>query len=185
VEAILEAAAIVFLEQGFDASSTDAIAERAGTSVGSIYQFFPNKLAIFEALAARCLERQRQIFDELFASARAASWTQILSRAIDGFSQLREADPAFGAVLANSQLYAVFEKADVALTHYFIAEVAKLVKQHARRTTPGQRRLIATTIVNTITGALFLSQREEPRFRRQLLDETKLQLHRYLAPYAS
>jgi AcrR family transcriptional regulator len=185
VEAILEAAAIVFVEQGFDAASTDTIAERAGTSVGSIYQFFPNKLALFEALAARCLERQRGIFDELFASRRDSSWTEMVSLAIDGFGWLRETDPAFRAVLANSHLYAVFEKADVALTHYFIAEVAKLVKQHARRTTAGQRRVIATTIVNTITGALFLSQREEPRFRRQLLDETKVLLLSYLATYAS
>jgi AcrR family transcriptional regulator len=185
VEAILEAAAIVFAEQGFDAASTDAIAERAGTSIGSIYQFFPNKLALFEALAARCLERERAIFDALFASAGGASWMQIISLAIDGFGRLREDDPAFRAVLANFQLYAVFEKADVALTRYFIAQVAKLVKQHARRTTAAQQRVIATTIVNTITGALFLSQRETPRFCRQLLDETKVLLLRYLAPYAS
>lgn len=184
VEAILEAAARVFIEEGFDAASTDAIAARAGTSVGSIYQFFPNKLALFEALAARCLERQRQIFDQLFAAAGVRSWSEILDLAIDGFSQLREADLAFGAVLANAQLYAVFEKADVALTHYFIAEVAKLAKKHARRTTPAQRRVIATTIVNTVTGALLLSHREERRFRRQLLDETKVLLHRYLAAYA-
>jgi AcrR family transcriptional regulator len=183
VEAILEAAAIVFAEQGFDAASTEAIAERAGTSIGSIYQFFPNKLALFEELAARCLGRQRKAFDDLFASAAEGSWTQVIARAIDGFSLMRESDPAFRAVLANFQLYGVFEKADVALTRYFIEQVAKVVKKHAKKMASAQRRVIATTIVNTMNGSLFLSQREEPRFRRQLLDETKVLLQRYLAPY--
>jgi AcrR family transcriptional regulator len=183
VEAILEAAAIVFAEQGFDAASTEAIAERAHTSVGSIYQFFPNKLALFEVLAARCLEKERETFDALFTAAAESSWTEVIGYAIDGFSLLHEADPAFRAVLANFQLYGVFEQADVALTHYFIETVAKLLKRHAKTMTPVERRVVATTIVNTVTGALFLSQREEPRFRRQLLDETKVLLHRYLAPY--
>jgi AcrR family transcriptional regulator len=184
VQAILGAAALVFDEQGFDTASMETIAERAGTSIGSIYQFFPNKLALFEALAAYCLAQQRKAFDDLFASAAESSWTQVISRAIDGFSFLREADPVFRAVLANLQLYRLYEKADVELTQYFIGKVAWLVKRHAKKTTPAQRRLIATTIINTITGALFLSQREEPRFRHQLLDETKALLHRYLAPYA-
>jgi AcrR family transcriptional regulator len=185
VETILEAAARVFAEQGFDAASTEMIAERAGTSIGSIYQFFPNKLALFERLAARCLEQQRQAFDELFATAGGDSWTSVIERAIDGFGRLREVDPAFRAVLANVHLYGLYEKADLALTRYMIEQVAKVVKKHAKRITPLQRTVVATTIVNTITGALFLSQREEPRFRRQILDETKLLLRRYLATYAN
>jgi AcrR family transcriptional regulator len=184
VQTILDAAALVFDEQGFDAASMETIAERAGTSIGSIYQFFPNKLALFEALAAHCLEQQRKAFDALFASAAEDSWMQVISRAIDGFNPLREVDPIFRAVLANLQLYRLYEKADVELTRYFIGKIARLVKKHTGSTAPVERRLIATTIVNTITGALFLSQREEPRFRRQLLDETKVLLHRYLAPYA-
>lgn len=45
VEAILDAAARVFETVGPNAATTNAIAERAGVSVGSLYQYFPNKLA--------------------------------------------------------------------------------------------------------------------------------------------
>jgi AcrR family transcriptional regulator len=51
VRAILEAAARIFEQVGVDAATTDRIAERAGISVGSLYQYFPNKDAILVALA--------------------------------------------------------------------------------------------------------------------------------------
>lgn len=51
VEAILEAAAQVLEVRGYAAATTDRIAERAGVSVGTLYQYFPNKDAILLALA--------------------------------------------------------------------------------------------------------------------------------------
>jgi len=55
VEAILEAAAQVFERQGYAAGTTNRIAERAGVSIGSLYQYFPNKDAILLALVHRHL----------------------------------------------------------------------------------------------------------------------------------
>jgi AcrR family transcriptional regulator len=53
VAAILEAAAVILETGGFDAYTTNAIAERAGASIGSLYQYFPNKNALTRALIAR------------------------------------------------------------------------------------------------------------------------------------
>jgi AcrR family transcriptional regulator len=53
VRAILEAAARVFEAEGLDGATTDRIAARAGVSVGSLYQYFPNKDALLAALG-RC-----------------------------------------------------------------------------------------------------------------------------------
>jgi len=50
VEAILEAAARILESEGLDGYTTNAIAKRAGVSVGSLYQYFPNKDAITAAL---------------------------------------------------------------------------------------------------------------------------------------
>lgn len=65
VERILEAARAVFLEVGIEAATTIQIAERAGTSVGSLYQFFPNKEAIVRVMAARHAERANALFAEM------------------------------------------------------------------------------------------------------------------------
>src|SRR5262249_32980811 len=60
VEAILTAAAHILVREGFAAASTNRIAERAGVSIGSLYQYFPGK----EAIVAALLERHvRQMLD--------------------------------------------------------------------------------------------------------------------------
>jgi len=50
VEAILEAAAQIFAELGYARATTNKIAERAGVSVGSLYQYFPNKDSLISSL---------------------------------------------------------------------------------------------------------------------------------------
>jgi AcrR family transcriptional regulator len=53
VDTILEASARVLKERGYEGMSTNAVAECAGVSVGSLYQYFPNKVALLAALHTR------------------------------------------------------------------------------------------------------------------------------------
>src|SRR3954466_3834736 len=53
VDALVEATARILMKEGFDKASTNRIAEVAGVSVGSLYQYFPSK----EALVAAVIER--------------------------------------------------------------------------------------------------------------------------------
>jgi AcrR family transcriptional regulator len=53
VTALIEATARILVEEGFDKASTNRIAEVAGASVGSLYQYFPGKEALVAAVAAR------------------------------------------------------------------------------------------------------------------------------------
>jgi AcrR family transcriptional regulator len=66
IEAILDAAARILGERGWAATTTNAVAETAGVSIGSLYQYFPNKLALVEAV-------RRRHFDEVLAVLCAAS----------------------------------------------------------------------------------------------------------------
>ena len=56
VDALVEATARILVREGFDKASTNRIAEVAGVSVGSLYQYFPSK----EALVAAVIERHNQ-----------------------------------------------------------------------------------------------------------------------------
>lgn len=56
VDALVEATARILVREGFDKASTNRIAEVAGVSVGSLYQYFPSK----EALVAAVIDRHRQ-----------------------------------------------------------------------------------------------------------------------------
>ena len=71
VAALMEAAASVIAERGFEAATMAEIAARAGALIGSLYHFFPNK----EVLADALIERYGVIIDEAFAKidSQAAS----------------------------------------------------------------------------------------------------------------
>lgn len=56
VNALVEATARILVKEGFDKASTNHVAEVAGVSVGSLYQYFPSK----EALVAAVIERHNQ-----------------------------------------------------------------------------------------------------------------------------
>jgi len=65
VDALLEATARILVREGFEKTSTNRIAEVAGVSVGSLYQYFPSK----EALVAAVIERHNE---EIMGIVRAA-----------------------------------------------------------------------------------------------------------------
>ncbi|OHV34167.1 MULTISPECIES: TetR family transcriptional regulator [Pseudofrankia] len=62
-ERILEAAGALFDEVGVDATTMEAIADRAGVSIGSVYRFFENKNALKATLSARWTARIREVLD--------------------------------------------------------------------------------------------------------------------------
>lgn len=69
VASLLEAASEVMAETGYELTTMCAIAERAGASVGSLYQFFPNKEAVAESLRAGYIEEVEALWAALARKA--------------------------------------------------------------------------------------------------------------------
>jgi len=67
-EEILDTAANLFLEKGFEGTTTNEIAARAGISIGSVYQYFDNKEAIVSGLTGRYIATMAKITDEVMAT---------------------------------------------------------------------------------------------------------------------
>ena len=72
VDAILEAAARLFVRDGYPNTTTNRIAELAGVSVGSLYEYFPNKASILLALLERQVEYMLNLMRERLAAVRGA-----------------------------------------------------------------------------------------------------------------
>src|SRR5580698_2166450 len=84
VEAIIEAAAQVFERHGYAAGTTNRIAERAGVSIGSLYQYFPNKDAILVALSRRHLqEGMAQLLPHLQRLNEGEPWDEVLPSLVE------------------------------------------------------------------------------------------------------
>lgn len=67
MDAILTAGAQVLRQAGIDGMTTDRVAEAAGVSIGTLYQYFPNKEAVVMGVAARELERMTGLLAEYVA----------------------------------------------------------------------------------------------------------------------
>jgi AcrR family transcriptional regulator len=78
VDAILRATARILVKDGWDHTSTNHIAETAGVSIGSLYQYFPNK----EAIVAALLERHITDMSRLLTDAASHAVTWPLERAV-------------------------------------------------------------------------------------------------------
>jgi len=99
VEEILDAAEALIAEIGVDATTTNAIAERAGASVGSLYHFFPSKEAIVQALAHRfALLSGGGVHAAMSDAAVRLPLDKLFERIVMGQAEMMERHPAFSVV---------------------------------------------------------------------------------------
>lgn len=81
VDSLVEATARILVKEGFDKASTNRIAEVAGVSIGSLYQYFPSK----EALVAAVVERHQQEIMQTVRGELAQVSTEPMDKAIRRF----------------------------------------------------------------------------------------------------
>jgi AcrR family transcriptional regulator len=101
VEAILEATAKVLREVGYDGLTTNKVADAAGVSVGSLYQYYPGKDALVTAVLLRFAERQQAAFLGAIAKVAAAPVPDVIAAVIDSIVEQTETDPELAMVLMN------------------------------------------------------------------------------------
>ena len=73
VAAILEAAAAIISEKGYEGATMAEIAARSGTKIGSLYRFFPNKESLADTIVVSARENIDAVFDRFDAGVQALS----------------------------------------------------------------------------------------------------------------
>jgi AcrR family transcriptional regulator len=93
VEAILDAAVKLLKRGGVAFITTNRIAEIAGVSIGSVYQYFPDKRAIFVALHERHISQVDEVIHRQMDANADATLEHLLSSLIDGMIEVHTLDP--------------------------------------------------------------------------------------------
>lgn len=101
VDALVEATARILVKEGYDRASTNRIAEKAGVSVGSLYQYFPSKEALVAAVAARHREALRAVARRALADVMGLPLEQAVHRLVVAAVEAHRVDPALHRVLAE------------------------------------------------------------------------------------
>ena len=95
VERMLESCAQLIDEVGYDGVTTTLIAERAGVAVGSLYQFFPDKRAVVQALTTRNLDRFMELIVQKLSTATLEHWWDAVDMVFDAYVQMYRHVPGF------------------------------------------------------------------------------------------
>jgi AcrR family transcriptional regulator len=101
VDVIVEAATRVLARRGWARFTTNEIAAVAGVSVGSLYQYFPNKLAIAEAIRQRHLDEVLVALSGAGDDNEAIALDQRVARFADGVIAAHSVDEALHRVLLD------------------------------------------------------------------------------------
>lgn len=183
-ERILDAAALVFAEDGLEAATMEGIAARAETSIGSIYQFFPNKLAVLDEIARRYRDKLRAFFDDMLGGpVFDGPVSEVLDVTIDAVWAFHEAEPAFRAVWVGLGPTAQVLAEGEALNREFATRIEAVLKKKLHGLPARQRPIVATMVVEVLTAMLIVSARRGTTQSKAIKEETKALLNRYLAPY--
>jgi AcrR family transcriptional regulator len=101
-EAIIQAATYILTESGWDALTTNAIAERAGVNIGSLYQYFPNKQAVIAELQRRHVETiQTELHQVVVPLAPQVSMQQAVAHIVDVLIREHQIAPAVHKAIAE------------------------------------------------------------------------------------
>ncbi len=177
VAALLEAAGAVFAEKGFDSATMTEIAARAGASIGSLYQFFPTKELLAEALMARYAEA---LFETLTAYRDAAAgWSTdaLADRLLRTLVEFRAGHPAF-APLIDVPGAPAGKAAEVGRA--VRAHLLAILRAKAPGLAPEALAPVAVVVQQVMKSAVVLTAEPDQPARDAALDELAAMLRRYL-----
>ena len=101
VDALVEATARILVREGFDKASTNHIADQAGVSVGSLYQYFPGKEALIAAVIERHSRDIMQVVRGAMAKAVSSPVKQAVRTLVAAAIAAHRVDPKLHRVLAE------------------------------------------------------------------------------------
>lgn len=185
VDLILDTAAELFVEVGYESVTTNGIAARAGISIGSLYQYFPDKDAILHALADRYLEQLRATYKELFtADVVYLPLDVLLDRLIDDqFIAFHDACPAFTHIFLGADVFADMAAASAEIEQETIKRIKGLFQLRATDLDDDQALLLAMVTKAVLKALLsLLESSTDEDFRVQVIAEVKRLLFAYLEP---
>lgn len=91
--AILEATTHILIEQGYKTLTTNHVADRAGVSIASLYQYFPNKESLVATLHTDHAKQTRNTINEILKKAKNSSTATMIDLFVDAMVKAHSDNP--------------------------------------------------------------------------------------------
>ncbi len=178
VTELLEAAAAIFAEVGYEAATMRDIAGRAGASIGSLYQFFPNKEVVARAIKTQYCQELKELWANLVAVSAKTPTIRVIDEFLNVTIKAIEQHPAIirlmDAPRSANPSPDIKESLREQLVALFLTRKPRISQNKAHR--------YAEITVQMIRAMMWLYLENERSEREALVSEMKSALVNYLTP---
>jgi AcrR family transcriptional regulator len=188
VNRILAVAQALFVEQGYGVTTTNAIAAAAQVPIGSLYQFFPDKAAILQALSIQHAVQLRAHLTAVLDLPEITAFPlqEYVDRLIDATYQFFIENPSYQAIFMEVQgTMPELDEIDRALDIELMQDLSASFSERNVELSTEDCDAIGYVLVKSIGNILWLSLSQEEKFRQRLVVETKRLALSYLQSYFS
>jgi len=180
VEVLLAAAAQIFADKGYDAATMTEIAAQAESSIGSLYQFFPTKDRIAQALIAQQTQDLRARLDAMAQMSPRWSVEELSRRLCGALIEFRGEHPSFARLIDTP---GVPEDLVVAVRRDMRVQLADILAPHAPGLPKARLMAIAAAVQQVMKSAVALNAdpaADSPTAAKAALQELRSMLRSYL-----
>jgi AcrR family transcriptional regulator len=178
---LLDAAAEVVDEIGYERMTTAMVAERAGASIGTVYRYFPDRIAVLQSLGARSLghflERVRP------AMADKATWREavdaLFSVAVDSFTS----EPGFHSLRFGDVIDVRPTDGDRSGNEIVAAEIADVLSTSYGLPSNADLRLRVEVALHIVDALLARAFAADPKGDKRFISEARTIGRDYLTGY--
>jgi AcrR family transcriptional regulator len=174
VAGLLEAAAGVIAEEGYDAATMSEIAQRAGASIGSLYQFFPNKEIITDVLREQYCEELRTLWSSA-EEAGSLGVLDLVKRLVGEMIVFLDERPAFLVLLTHP-----CKTKNTSLIDLLRERLARILRTSAQHLSEARAFFLAVVVLQVMKGMNELYAELQGPKRKTLVREYERLLTGYL-----
>jgi len=153
-DAIVEASTQLLLERGYERFTTARAAERAGVSVGSLYQYFPNKAALAAAVIDRCCDEFGVALERALEGRPRITLAECIGAIVDVILASHQLAPDLHKVVIDvAPRIGVADRTDT-MSRRMAEAIEAVLRMHASEIAPDIDLTTAATIIETLLVAL-------------------------------
>jgi AcrR family transcriptional regulator len=177
VAALTQAAVSLFAEKGYDAVTMTEVAARAGASIGSLYQFFPSKEALADAILDRHRERSEEALKAIEERAKTLTIPELVDAFLDFKAEFQEEHAAVAALIESRQEWSPHAgELKLALRRH----IARSLRARIPKLSPESADTAAMVVAQLMKAVAAQGAEKDPAIRDGVLNELRHLMCLYL-----
>lgn len=154
MDAIVEATIQILQEQGYDRLTTIRVASRAGVSVGSLYQYFPNKAALVCAVIDHCCQESLASFEQSLLKHNDDDLATAIRRLIDDNLVSETLPPDLHRMINDLAPRLGVQYKTLQVSQAMTRMIETVLRRYEDAIAPGTDLVVASTIIQTVLEAI-------------------------------